>query len=184
MDAQKITPDQIKALAASYGLEYAALMAVITVESGGVGFNPPTGKIIIRFEPHWFKQLYVDWRAQLGDWINNTAGDQTDEWVQFDNAFSIAPNSAMRATSWGMMQVMGFNHEAVGFATVGEMVDFAKVNEANQVALGLRFIKSQPVLLTALQTKNWALFALHYNGEDYAENQYDTRLLNAYNKFI
>jgi len=184
MDSRTVTPDQIKALAAKYGVEYAAVMAVVTVESGGVGFNPPTGKIIIRFEPHWFKQLYADWQAHLGDWINNVAGDQTDEWVQFDNAFSIAPNSAMCATSWGMMQVMGFNHEAVGFDTVGPMVDFAKVNEANQVELGLRFIQSEPVLLQAMRAKNWALFALHYNGEDYAENQYDTKLLNAYNKFI
>jgi hypothetical protein len=183
MDSRTITTAQIQALAAAYGIEYAALMAVITVESSGVGFNPPTGKIIIRFEPSWFKREYADWTEHLGDWINLPAGNQAEEWLLFDNAYSIDPAAAMLSTSVGMMQVMGFNHVAAGFATVGAMWDFAKVNEANQVELGLRFIKSEPVLLMALKAKNWELFALHYNGEDYKENEYDTKLLTAYNKY-
>ena len=183
MDKRKITPDQIRQLAASFGLEYAALMAVITVESAGVGFNPPTGKIIIRFEPSWFKREYAEWMEHLGDWINQPAGNQAEEWLLFDNAYSIDPVAAMLSTSVGMMQVMGFHFKELGFATVGEMWDYAKQSEVNQVEIGLRFIKSEPVLLQALNDKNWTLFALHYNGSLYYENHYDTHLLNAYNKF-
>ena len=179
MDARTITTDQIKAIAARYGVEYAALMAVITVESSGVGFNPPTGKIIIRFEPNWFERLSEE---TSGAW-NGPSGNQAVEWALFDAAYAVNATAAMEATSLGMMQVMGFHFREVGFGTVGSMWDFAKVNEANQVELGMRFIKSDPALIRAMQRKDWPTFAYYYNGQDYRENNYDARLLNAYNKY-
>lgn len=185
MAGQKITTDQIKALAASYGIEYAALMAVITVESSGVGFNPPTGKLIIRFEPTWFKRLKADWQkdTQHTTWQNTGVGNQAAQWLAFNNAFASDPDDAMKSTSVGMMQVMGFHYRELGFTTVGAMWDYAKVSEANQVDLGLRFIKSIPALLIALKVKNWKTFAYYYNGENYRVNRYDEHLLTAYNKF-
>jgi len=186
MAGQKITTDQIKALAASYGIEYASLMAVITVESSGVGFNPPTGKIIIRFEPSWFKRLKTDWQKDTKHltWQNTGSGNQAAQWLAFNDAFAESPNCAMKSTSIGMMQVMGFHFAELGFATVGAMWDYAKVSEANQVELGLRFIKSIPALYKALKAKDWQTFAYYYNGENYRVNNYDKRLLTAYNKFI
>ena len=184
MDSRTNTPDQVRALATSYGVEYAALMAVITVESSGVGFNPSTGKIIIRFEPTWFKRLSKVAGQHLNAAWNSEAGGQKVEWVLFDNAFTVDQNAAMESTSIGMMQVMGFHYHELGFATVGAMWDFAKENEANQVELGLRFIKYIPALIKALTAKDWQTFAYHYNGADYRKNNYDQRLLTAYNKFI
>lgn len=184
MDTRTITTDQTKALAASYGIEYAALMAVITVESSGVGFNPPTGKLIIRFEPTWFQREHADWQNEKGDWFNLPAGNQAQEYKLFNSAFAIDADAAMKSTSVGMMQVLGLHYAELGFASVGAMWDFAKISEANQVELGLRFIKSEPVLLQALRAKNWELFALHYNGSLYYKNQYHIKLFNAYNKFI
>lgn len=184
MDNRKITTDQVKALAASFGVEYAALMAVITVESSGVGFNPPTGKLIIRFEPTWFHRLSN--HAEANDaaaWNTLPSGNQAEEYALFDSAFGIDQVAAMESTSVGMMQVMGFHYRELGFGTVGTMWDFAKVNEYNQVTLGLRFIKYIPALLKALIAKEWAVFAYHYNGANYQANHYDTHLLNAYNKF-
>jgi hypothetical protein len=179
----KITTDQLKAIAKKYAVEYDALMAVITVESSGVGFNPPTGKMIIRFEPSWFKKLCKTAGQHLDEAWNGTAGNQAKEWQLFDSAFAIDPDKAMQATSVGMMQVMGFHFWELGFATVGAMWTYAKQSEENQVDLGMRFIKSEPALLNALKTKNWARFAYFYNGAKYKENDYDTKLLTAYNKF-
>ncbi len=184
MNAKTITTAQVKDLAASYGIEYAALMAVITVESSGVGFNPPTGNLIIRFEEHWFEREFADWKNRQGDWLNLPHGNQAAEYKKFNSAYAINPTAAMLATSVGMMQVMGFHYSDLGFKSVNEMWDYAKQSEYNQVDLGLRFIKSEPVLLKALQAKNWALFALHYNGSLYAQNHYDMHLLTAYKKFI
>lgn len=186
MDIRTITQSQVSAIAARYGVEYAALMAVITVESSGVGFNPPTGKLIIRFEPTWFKREKTDWQDDTTHttWENTGVGNQAAQWAAFDNAFAEDPDAAMKSTSVGMMQVMGFHFDELGFETVGAMWDYAKVSEANQVGLGMAFIKSEPVLMLALQSKSWELFALHYNGSDYKENEYDTKLLTAYKKFI
>jgi hypothetical protein len=183
MDNRTITPDQARALAANYGVEYAALTAVITVESSGVGFNPPTGKLIIRFEPTWFERLSKVACQHLSEEWNGAAGNQAAEYALFNSAFAIDAIAAMEATSVGMMQVMGFHYQELGFATVGDLWDFAKVNEVNQVELGLRFIKYIPALLAALKIKDWSTFAYHYNGANYRENNYDQRLLTAYNKW-
>jgi glutathione synthase/RimK-type ligase-like ATP-grasp enzyme len=37
------------------------------------------------------------------------------------------------ATSWGKFQMMGFNYKIVGFETVGDMVDYLKKGEAEQL---------------------------------------------------
>jgi len=43
-------------LSKEFGLSFAQIKAVDSVESGGKGFDPKTGKIIIQFEPRWFKR--------------------------------------------------------------------------------------------------------------------------------
>lgn len=187
MDARKITADQVRAIATKYGVEYAAVMAIVDVESSGDGFNPPTGKIIIRFEPSWFMRLSKVASQHLNEaWHITPNGPQVNEWQKFNSAFAIDPNAAMMATSVGMMQVMGFHYadHGFGFANVGAMWDFAKVNEANQVDLGLRFIASEPALLRALRAKDWQMVAYYYNGQDYRQNNYDINLKNAYNKYV
>lgn len=181
---KKLTDDQIKLLALCNHYEYAALRAVIEVESNGNGFALHD-KITIQFEPSWFKRSYADWKKadKNSSWINNGVGDQTEEWRAFNSAFRQNPVAAMKSTSIGLMQVMGFHYSLLGFKTVGEMWDFAKVNEANQLILGIRFIKSDSKMDKALKTGAWATFAYHYNGELYKKYKYDTKLLAAYKKF-
>ena len=41
-------------------IEPAALLAFISVETGGNGFDKKTGKILIQFEPAWFKKQELD----------------------------------------------------------------------------------------------------------------------------
>lgn len=173
-----LTKEQIRALAKKHGYEFSALNAVVQVESGGIGFAKDTGKIIIQFEPHWFKRKAP--KAPLGNWSKNGVEVQSKEWIAFNEAFRINPNAAMESTSIGLMQVMGFNYKVCGFRTVGEMWDFAKVSEANQLELGIRYIKSIPKLHTALKNNAWRTFALYYNGKNYEQFKYHTRLEAAY----
>jgi hypothetical protein len=177
---------QIQDLATKNGYEYAALKAVILVESSGQGFSQKTGRIIIQFEPSWFKRMDLEWQNRVAGhiWENNGVGDQTAEWQAFDDAFGIDPDAAMKATSIGMMQVMGFHYRELGFDTVGHMWDFAKVSEANQVSLGIGFIKSIPKLHAALQNKDWATFAYYYNGAGYKRFNYDIRLKHGYQQSL
>lgn len=179
---KKINDIEIRTLAERNGYSYAALKAIISVESGGIGFASDTGKIIIQFEPVWFrrKEPY----APSGLWSVNGVERQRREWIAFNSAFKINPNAAMESTSVGMMQVMGFHFKSLGFKTVGEMWDYAKVSEANQVELAIRFIKLNPKLDQAVKNKDWPTVAYYYNGSGYKKYNYDQKLLNAYIKII
>lgn len=177
-----LTNAQINDLAVENGYEYRVLKSIIQVESDQHGFHPVTGKIIIQFEPGWFKWLYKDWAAatKYTTWRTNKVGNQTAEWKAFNSAFKVNAEAAMKSTSVGIMQLMGFHYAATGFKTAGEMWDFAKESEYNQVVLAIKWIKSLPPLDVAIRNKDWKKIALYYNGVNYRAFRYDTRLLSAY----
>lgn len=175
----------IKRLAKQYGIDYAVLAAIVEVESAGHGFDAKTGKIIIQFEPHWFKRLYSNWRAHASKaWFFNKVETQPGEWKAFNSAFAINKDAAMQSTSIGLMQVMGLHYKRLGFTNVGAMWDFAKESEANQIELGLKFIQTDSRLLRAAKNKDWQNFAKFYNGAGYKTFKYDSRLQTAYNRHL
>lgn len=178
--SKQLSDSQVSDLACKYGISYASLKAVIEVESGGIGFASD-GKIIIQFEPSWFKRKSP--YTPSGKWSQNGVERQSQEWIAFNDAFSKNPNAAMESTSIGLMQVMGFHYSLLGFKTVGAMWDFAKVSEANQLELGLKFIKSNTKMYNALKKNDFNTFAYYYNGSAYKKFNYHTRMQTAYNKY-
>lgn len=178
---KKLTLQDIQALAFEFSLPVASIRTIIEVESGGKGFDELTGKILIQFEPVWFKRKSP--YAPSGLWSVNGVERQAKEWAAFNDAFAKNPNAAMESTSVGMMQVMGFHWKLLGFKSVGAMWDFAKQSELNQVKLGLLFIKSNRRMYSALVNKDWKTVAYYYNGEQYWKNKYDIKLANAYHKY-
>jgi hypothetical protein len=169
----RLTIDEISALAAEFGLETKTLRAVIQVESAGAGFAP-NGDIKIQFEPHWFKRY-------TGHIIDNKVDIQTEEWAAYKEAKAINWEAALLSTSWGLGQVMGFNFKAAGYNSVGEMVAGFKTGEKAQLRGMLNFIKNN-FILDELQRKDWAGFAKVYNGAGYKQFNYDKRLQEAYDK--
>ena len=167
---------QFETLSSEFGIPVPSIKAFYFVESSGDGFDPVTGKIKIQFEPSWFKKF-------TNVVINNKVDVQKKEWEAFNLAFAKNPDKAMESTSWGAMQVMGFHFKRLGFDTVGEMVDFAKETETNQLWLGLKFIQTDSRLYNALLSKDWKKVAYYYNGSGYAINQYDKKLEQAEIKF-
>lgn len=165
-----------QSLSEHFKIPIPSIKAIQLVESAGVGFDLVTGKIKIQFEPSWFKRF-------TNILINNKVDIQKKEWEAFNLAYSKNPNKAMESTSWGSMQVMGFHFKRLGFLTVGEMVDFAKESETNQLWLGLRFIQTDIRLYKALLSKDWKNVAYYYNGSGYAINRYDKKLEQAEIKF-
>lgn len=175
-DSKKLLNVQVADLARENGFTFENLMAVIKVESGGIGFAAD-GKIIIQFEPSWFKRKSP--YTPSGLWSLNGVERQSKEWEAFNNAFKSNPNAAMESTSIGLMQVMGFHYSLLGFKTVGAMWDYAKVSERNQLDLAIRFINSNKKLDLALKQGDAATFAYYYNGSGYKKYKYDTRLISA-----
>lgn len=176
-----ITKEQIVALAAIFKIPVSRVQAFREVESGMMGFDLLTGKIIIQFEPVWFKRKVP--YAPSGLWSVNKVERQTAEWLAFNDAFYKNANGAMEATSWGSMQVMGFNYKRLGFKTVGAMVDFAKKSEYNQIWLGLKYIQTDARLYHALIIGDFDMVAYLYNGENYKIYGYHIKLATADKKY-
>lgn len=179
---KKLTETQIALLGEKYGHEYAAVKAVTLVEGAGRGYDQKTGLILRQFEPHWFKRKKKDWQKDTKNtlWQANKVSSQAIELPAYNSAYASDPNAAMQSTSWGIMQVMGFHFQLLGFKTVQDMVKFAEESEANQLELGLKFIKTNPKMDKALRNKDFETFAYYYNGEQFKKFNYDVRMEEAY----
>lgn len=182
--------DQVKRAIADTGtsIEYASLMAFISVESGGRGFAKDTGKLIIQFEPHWFmrKSPYTP----SGAWSINKIEKQSKEWEAFNSAFSHNPDAAMQSTSIGLPQIMGFHYARLGYQSAGDMWDDFKRSETHQIKALIKFIETDSRLLKALLEKDWHKVAMIYNGTGYAalahrlgREPYNISMAKAYDKF-
>jgi hypothetical protein len=181
-----LSREELVGLAESIGIEYAALMAFISVESGGAGFV--NGRIVIQFEPTWFRKKAPF--APSGLWSINKVENQIAEYKAFSDAFKKNPDAAMQATSWGLGQIMGYHYGRLGFKTVGAMVDAFKTGDYQQVKGMVKFIATSPALLKAIKSKNWHLVAVNYNGGGYMElakkydrEPYNISLEKAYKKY-
>lgn len=157
----------IKKLSAQFGVDAAALASFIMTETGGKGFDDKTGKILIQFEPKWFKK-HVNY-APSGLWSVNKVDVQSKEWLAFNDAFKENPDGAMKSTSIGLGQIMGFHYKRLGFKTVGEMWDHAKKSLENQVWQICQFIQTDRELKQAIIFKDWHKIAKIYNGSGYLE---------------
>lgn len=177
-----LTQSDIDTLSYEFRVPASRIHAIKEVESGGHGFDITTGKILIQFEPAWFKRKSP--YTPSGKWSLNKVERQAKEWEAFNDAFAKNPTAAMESTSIGIMQVMGFHWELLGFKSVGEMWDYAKESEYNQMRLALLFIKSNKKMITALVNGVWKVVAYYYNGEDYWKLQYDIKLANAEKKYL
>lgn len=166
----------------------AALLAFIDVETGGRGFDSKTGKLIIQFEPAWFRKKAPF--APSGKWSVNGVERQSAEWIAFNDAFRKDPNAAMESTSIGLGQIMGFHYKRLGFDSVGDMWDDAKKGIENQLHQILQFIKTDIGLYYAIEHKDWDTVAKLYNGAGYKKlakklgrEPYDASMAKAYHKY-
>jgi hypothetical protein len=181
-----LTAQDIEAAALSLNTEIPVIKAVMEVESRGSGFLP-SGKPIILFEGHIFHR-YTQGRFSIkypdisySVWTKKYYIGGEGEWSRFNKAFSLAPREAMLSTSWGLFQICGFNYRPSGYITVGDFVDAMKISEGEQLRAFITFLRSIG-LDDELREKNWAAFALRYNGTGFKKNQYDKKLASAYKK--
>lgn len=168
--------------------ELASLLAFIEVETGGRGFDANTGKILIQFEPAWFKRKAP--YAPSGRWSVNKVDVQSKEWEAFNDAFSKNPTAAMESTSIGLAQLMGFHYKRLGYASVDAMWDDAKTGIEAQVLQLVKFIDTDKALQGALSKHDWATVARIYNGagykalaQKYMRTPYDEAMREAYIKY-
>lgn len=169
----------LKAATDQLGVKAPALWAVLTVETSGCGFLPDRRPKIL-FERHWFSKLTAGrFDAQAGDISNPTQGGYgaggVYQYNRLARAIAFDRTAALKSTSWGLGQVMGFNAAKVGFANVNALVKASQESEDKQLAAMVAFI-AQANLARHLNSGDWAAFAYSYNGTDFQKNKYDEKL--------
>jgi hypothetical protein len=141
------------------------LEAFIRIESGGKGFDDKTGRILIQFEPFWYRKKAP--YAPSGAWSVNKVDVQSKEWIAFNNAYDLNPVAAMESTSIGLPQIMGFHWKRLGYGSVSDMWQSFTNSLIEQLCALIRFIETDKSLFKAFQEKDWHKMAYFYNGSGY-----------------
>lgn len=192
----KLTNEMIKDLANRLGIEPALLKAVQIVEAAGRDGFLSDGRPQILFEGHiMYKEFHkkfpdrdLDYLCKRFSMVFYPKWDKSKyfgglgEYKRLELAKEIDEECALKATSWGMFQIMGFNHNLCGCKNVFDFVH--KMSESHEKQLELMYyFMNNSGCLKELKEKDWAGFAKKYNGPGYAQNAYDQKLRNAYENF-
>lgn len=180
-----LTDTDFALAAAGLGCLVPAIRAVCTVEAPRGGFLP-SGEPTILFERHVFSRLtggrfdasHPSISApKPGGYLGGQA-----EHDRLAEASSLSREDALKSASWGKFQIMGFNFASCGFGSLQAFINAMYDSEAAHLEAFVGFIQANPGLLRAIRAQDWTTFARLYNGTDYAKNQYDTKLAQAFRR--
>lgn len=185
--AKKLADIDLPRIGALIGVGEDEIHAILDVESSGSGFDAQ-GRPKALYEPHLaFRFAGDNVRGRL---IN--AGLAYPRWGEHPYpkdsyarilvAQSIDETVALKATSWGLGQILGSNHKAAGYDTPQAMVLAFCASEAAQLEGVVNFIKANG-LADELKRHDWAGLARGYNGPAFAKNNYHTKLSAAFRKW-
>lgn len=160
--------------------------AIMDVEAAGSGFDSK-GRVKALYEPHIAyrlskgetRDLLVKAGLAYPSWKRDYPKDSYPRILQ---AYEIAGDVALLSTSWGLGQIMGFNHAAAGYKSASAMVEAFADDEDNHLEAMIAFIKANG-LDDEIRRHDWAGFARGYNGAGYKANAYDTKLAAAFAKW-
>jgi len=107
-------------------------------------------------------------------------GKFSAQYPKLERAYALDRDAALRSASWGRFQIMGSNYRAAGFSSVAAFVQAMTKSESEHLKAFVSFVKDKPVRVRALQEKDFAKFAAHYNGAGY--KGYDVKLEAAYKR--
>ena len=147
----KLTNEMIKDLANRLGIEPALLTAVQIVEAAGRDGFLSDGRPQILFEGHiMYKEFHkkfpdrdLDYLCKRFSMVFYPKWDKSKyfgglgEYKRLELAKEIDEECALKATSWGMFQIMGFNHNLCGCKDVFDFVH--KMSESHEKQLELMY---------------------------------------------
>ncbi|AKG12241.1 N-acetylmuramidase family protein [Moraxella bovoculi] len=206
--SKKLTNEQIREIAAAHGFEYGVVKAIYQVESRGSGFLA-NGQPKILFERHIFRRelqklgyitlsnemskidplLCHPRPTQRGGYGSESVQHQRLQNAQKlllrarpdadENLKAQVRECALKACSWGLGQIMGFNHKLAGFDNLQDFINAMYDSEKAQLQAMINFLKSAG-LEKAMKNKDWRAIARAYNGVAYAKFDYHNKLARAY----
>lgn len=186
--ARRLDDIDLPRIGALVGVGEDELHAVLEVETRGGGFDAQ-GRPKMLFEPHIFwRELGPSAardRAEREGLAYRRWGERRypgDSYPRLRAAMLIDQEAALRSASWGLAQVMGFNHGMVGYPTAADMVAAFLDDEETHLEAMMEFIRGAG-LDDELRRHDWRGFARGYNGPGYEKHGYHTRLAAAYAKW-
>lgn len=169
------------------------ILAVTMVETPHphVGDLEP-GKPLILNERHWFYKLSGSYpvsrdypHLSAKSWGGYCTGRswqdrQRCEHRRLEEKMSIyggaLKEAALKSISMGLFQVMGFNHEMLGYRSVFDMWEDAKrVDDTIDLRWFADFVEAKGIA-DELRRGDFAGFAKVYNGPSYRKNRYDVKM--------
>jgi N-acetylmuramidase len=187
---RRLTSAGLLAAANKVGLDPATVRAVLEVETAGAGFDAKN-RLKLLFEPHiFYKQLGPgpkrDEAIRRG-LAYPRAGTRpypplSKRYDQISEAMAIDEVAALNSASWGLPQIMGFNHTAAGFPSAKAMVEAMLEGEDQQLEAFANLLSSWK-LAASLRKRDWRSFSLRYNGKNALRNGYDRKIAAAFEKF-
>jgi hypothetical protein len=153
----------------NYQLPIETALAVFFVESKSA-YDPATGLVIIRFEPHVFRRksnVQVPYRR----------GSQREEWQNLERAHVWNAAAALLSCSYGLPQLMGFNWYVTKHQNVQEMVLAFQRSCVEQVEGFFNFVEKNR-LIGKILNEDWRGFTRRYNGPSNVD-VYSGRLIRA-----
>lgn len=179
--AKRIEDIDLPMIGREIGVGEDEIHAILDVESAGSGFDAK-GRPKMLFEPHVFwrelgpgakrdravveKLAYPRWKP---------GAYPKDSYPRLAKAMAIDETAALRSASWGLGQIMGFNHAAAGYSSAKAMVLAFMDDEDTHLRAMVSFIVANK-LDDELRRHDWAGFARGYNGPGFAKNGYDRNL--------
>jgi hypothetical protein len=162
-----------------------SLWALISVETSGFGFRPDRRPKIL-FEQHWFHRFTNGiYDKSSPDISSPTRGypKGVDPYDRLAKAQKLDRMAALKSTSWGLGQIMGCNATTLGYRDAADMVEQFLEGEDAQLEGVLRFITTTEGLAKAFKAQDWKAVARSYNGDEYAKNEYDSKLALFFDKY-
>lgn len=185
--AKRIDDIDLPRVGAMIGVGEDEIHAVLDVETRGGGFDS-NGRPKMLFEPHIFYRELAgaerDQAVELG-LAYRKWGERRypkDSYLRLERAMLINENAALRSASWGLGQIMGFNHKLAGYMSARAMVSAFLDDEETHLESMIEFIVASG-LDDELRNHDWRGFARGYNGAGYAKHGYHLKLARAYEKW-
>jgi len=200
-DGKRLDDLDLPRIGALIGVGEDPVHAVLDVEARGIGFDALKRPAML-FEPHVFHREMIGAHGEKSARLRRAVGEglayrrwgekryPRDSYPRLLAAMRIDRELALRSASWGLGQIMGFNHALVGFGSAEAMVAACIDDEEVHLELMIRFIKASRIddemrmwdaLTRPTRPDDCRAFARVYNGRGYERNGYHTKLAARHN---
>jgi hypothetical protein len=187
-----LTDEDFARAAKTLNCDVAAIRAVAEVESAGRGFLAD-GRPEILFEAHIFhrqtKGAHPEARDRRNVRLSVPSWDRTlygrggiAQHERLEDAAALNWDAAHRSASWGLFQILGTNHQSVGHPTIRGFVEAMNQGAGPHLDAFVKFVIANRID-DALRRHDWQAFARKYNGPGFAQNRYDVKLAEAFERW-